>query len=63
MGRRLHNEELRSLYRSRNIVRVNKHKRLRWEGHISRIKDGRSALKILTGKSIGKRPLGRSRHR
>ena len=28
--RRLHNEELRSLYRSPNIVRVIKSRRLRW---------------------------------
>jgi len=27
------------------------------------MEDGRSALKILTGKPIGKRPLGRPRHR
>ena len=48
--RRLHNEELRSLYRSPNIVRVIKSRRLRWEGHAARMKGGRSAFKILTGK-------------
>ena len=31
--RRLHNEELYSLYRSPNIVRVIKSRRLRWAGH------------------------------
>ena len=55
--RRLHNEELHSLYRSPNIVRVMKFRRLRWAGHIARMKEDRSALKILTGKPIG--PLGR----
>ena len=31
--RRLHNEELHSLYRSPNIVRVIKSRSLRWAGH------------------------------
>ena len=37
--------------------------RLRWAGHVARMEEGRSAFKILTGKPIGKRPLGRSRRR
>jgi hypothetical protein len=61
--RRLHNEELHSLYCSPNIVRVIKSRRLRWEGHIARKEKGRSAFKILTGKPTGKRPLGRLRRR
>ena len=32
--RRLHNEELNSLYLSPNIVRVIKSRRLRWAGHV-----------------------------
>ena len=39
--RRLHNEELHSLYRSHNIVRVIKSRRLRWTGHIARMEGGR----------------------
>ena len=35
--RRLHNEELHNLYRSPNIVRVIKSRRLRWVGHVSRM--------------------------
>ena len=31
----LHNEELHSLYRSPNIVRVIKSRRLRWTGHVA----------------------------
>ena len=61
--RRLHNEELHSLYRSPNIVRVIKCRRLRWTGHVARMEVGRSAFKILTGKPTGKRPLGRPRRR
>ena len=36
--RRLHNEELHSLYLSRNIVRAIKSRRLRWAGHVARMK-------------------------
>ena len=61
--RRLHNEELHSLYRSPNIVRVIKSRRLRWAGHVAIIEEGRSSFKILTGKPTGKRPLGRPRRR
>ena len=51
------------MYRSPNIVRVIKSRRLRWAGHVARMEDGRSALKILTGKPTGKRPSGRPRSR
>ena len=61
--RRLHNEELHSLCRSPNIIRVIKSRRMRWASHIDRIEKGRSAFKILIGKTTGKRPLGRSRRR
>ena len=61
--RRLHIEELRSFYRSPNIVREIKSRRLRWLGNVVRMEEGRSAFKILTGKPTGKRPLGRPRRR
>ena len=61
--KRLHNEELHSLYRSTNIVRVIKSRRLRWAGHVARMEEGRSAFKIVTGRPTGKRPLGRSRRK
>ena len=61
--RRLHNEELHSLYRSSSIVREIKCRKLRWAGHVARMEEGRSAFKILTGKPIGWRPLGRPRRR
>ena len=56
--RMLHNEELYSLYRSHNIVRVIKYRRLRWAGHVARMEECKSAFKILTGT-----PLGRPRRR
>ena len=34
----LHYEELHTLYRLTNIVRVIKFRRLRWEGHVARMK-------------------------
>ena len=42
------------MYRSPNIVRVIKSRRLRWVGHVAR---------ILTVKPTGKRPIGRPKHR
>ena len=57
--RRLHKEKLHCLYRSPNIVRVIKSRRLRWAGHVSKMGEGRSAFKILTGKPTGKGTLRR----
>ena len=37
--RRLHIEELHSLYLSPNIVRVIKSRRLRWAGHVARMEE------------------------
>ena len=38
-----------------------KSRRLRWEGHVARVEEGKSPFKILADKLAGKRPLGRSR--
>ena len=56
-------EGLHSLYRSPNIFRVIKCRRLRWAGHVARMEEGKSAFKILTGIPTGKRPLGKPRRR
>jgi hypothetical protein len=61
--RRFQNEELHSLYCTPNVVRVIKSRRLRWEGHVARMEQGRSAFKTLTDTPTGERPLGRPRHR
>ena len=58
--KRLNNEELHDLYSPLNIARMIKSRRLRRAGHVARIEERRSAFKILTGKSTGKRPLGRT---
>jgi hypothetical protein len=61
--RKLHNEELDSLYSSPSILRMIKSRRMRWEGHVARTGEKRNAHGILVGKPEGKRPLGRPRRR
>ena len=51
------------MYRSPNIVRMIKSRRLRWAWHVARIEEGSRAIKILTAKPTEKRPLGRPRRR
>ena len=60
---RLYKEKLHSLYRLPNIVKLIKSMRLTCACHIVRMEEGRSAFKILTGKSIGKRTLERPKRR
>jgi hypothetical protein len=61
--RKLHNDELHSLYSSPNIVRVIKSRRMRWAGHVARMGEVRSVHRVLVGRPEGKRPLGRPRRR
>jgi hypothetical protein len=63
--RKLHNEELHTLYSSPNIIRMIKSRRIRWAGHVARMGETRNIYiyMILVGKPEGNRPLGRPRHR
>jgi hypothetical protein len=61
--RKLHNDELHSLYSSPNIVRVIKSRRMRWAGHGAHVGEGRGVYRVLVGRPKGKRPLGRHRRR
>jgi hypothetical protein len=61
--RKLHNDELHSLYSSPNIVRVIKSRRLSWAGHVARMGEGRGVYRVLVEKPQGKKPLGRPRRR
>jgi hypothetical protein len=40
-----------------------KSRRMKWAGHVARMRAKRNAFRILMGKSEGKRPLGRPRRR
>jgi len=60
--RRMHSEKLRDLYPSPNIVRVIKSRRMRWAGHVARMDEERGVYRVLVGKPVGRRPLGRPRH-
>jgi hypothetical protein len=61
--RKLHNDELHSLYSSPNIIWVIKSRRMRWAGHVAHMGEGRCVYRVLVGRPEGKRPLGRPRHR
>ena len=53
------NEELHILYRSPNIGRVFKSRRLGWADHVATMEEGRSAFKTVTGTPAGKWPRRR----
>jgi hypothetical protein len=61
--RKLHNDELHSLYSSLNVVRVIKSRRMRWVGHVARRGEGRGVYRVLVGRPESKRPLERPRRR
>jgi hypothetical protein len=61
--RKLHNDDLHSLYSSLNIVRVIKSRRMRWAGHVARMGEGRGVYRVFVGRPESKRPLGRPRRR
>jgi hypothetical protein len=61
--RKLHNDELYSLYSSPNIVRVIKSRRMRGARHVARMGEGKGVYRVLVGRPEGKRPLGRPRCR
>jgi hypothetical protein len=44
-------------------MRMIKSRRMRWTGHVVRMAEMRNTYTILIGKSEGKRPLERTRHR
>ena len=60
--RKLHNEEISTLYSSANIIWVIK-SRMRWVGNIARMGERRCAHRVVVGKPEGRRPLGKPRRR
>jgi hypothetical protein len=61
--RTLHNDELNDLYSLPNFVRVVKLRRWRWAGHVARMGLDRGVHRVLVGKPVGNRPLGRPKRR
>jgi hypothetical protein len=61
--RKLHNEELHDLYFSPSITRIIKARKMRWTGHVARMREKMNAYRLLVGKPEGRRPLGRPRRR
>jgi hypothetical protein len=61
--RKLHNEELHSLYSSPSIIRMINSRRMKWAGHVARMGEKRNAHRILVRKPEGKRLLGKPRLR
>jgi hypothetical protein len=61
--RKLHNEELHDLYCSPTILRVIKSSRTIRAGPVAGMGAGRVVYRVLVGKSVGKRQLGRHRCR
>jgi hypothetical protein len=45
--RKLHNEGFSDLFSLQNIVRVVKSRRMRWEGHVARVGQGRAVYRVL----------------
>jgi hypothetical protein len=61
--RKLHDEELRILYSSPNIIRQIKSRRMRWVGHVACMGEERNVYNVLMGKPEGKKPLERPRRK
>jgi hypothetical protein len=53
------NQSVIWVYSSPNIVRVIKSRRMRWAGHVARMRDGRGVCMVLVGRPEGMRPLRR----
>jgi hypothetical protein len=61
--RKLHNDELHSLYSSLNIIRVIKSRRMGWAGHVAPMGEGRGVYRVLVGGPEGNRPLRKPKRR
>ena len=55
--------KLHDHYGKPDIMRIDKSRRMRWAGHVTRMGNERGAWKLLVGKPEGKRPVGRPRMR
>jgi hypothetical protein len=61
--RKLVNEELRDLYSSPSIIRIIKSRRMKWAGHLARMREKGISYRLLVGNPEGMMPLRRPRCR
>jgi hypothetical protein len=61
--RKHHNEELCNVYSSPSIIRMNKSKRMRWTGHVERMRRRGSGIGYWRESQREVRPLERPRRR
>jgi hypothetical protein len=54
---------LHDLYSLPSVIKIIKARRMRWAGHVTRMREKRNAYRLLVGKQEGRSPLGRPRHR
>jgi hypothetical protein len=59
--KKLHSEELHTLYLSPNIIKQIKSRRMRWVGHVAHMGEERKVYRFLVGKPKVKRPPRRPR--
>jgi hypothetical protein len=62
-SRKLHNDELHSLYSSPDIARAITSRRMRRVRHVARMGERKGIYRVLVGRPKGKGPLGRPRRR
>jgi hypothetical protein len=55
--RKLHNEEVHTLYSSPSIIRIIKSKRMKGADHVERMGEKRNVYRVLVGNPEGRRPL------
>jgi hypothetical protein len=58
--RKLHNDELHSLYSSSNIIRVIKSRRMRCAGHVARMGEGERCLQGFGWEARGEKTTGKT---
>jgi hypothetical protein len=61
--RTLQSGELHKFHSSPDIIRQIKSSIMRWAEYVARLGEGRNVYRVLVGKTEGKRPLERPRHR
>jgi hypothetical protein len=59
--RKLHSEELHNLYLSLDIIRQIKSRRLRWAGHVARMREERKVYNVFGGKARRKETIRKTK--